>query len=91
MIVRVHVFVKGRVQGVSFRFATLTRARERRINGWVRNLSDGRLEATFEGEQEKVEEMIGFCRKGPAGALVMDVQVLWEKDLEDYKSFEIHY
>ena len=89
MNVRAHVFVEGRVQGVSFRWATLTEARDKQVNVWVRNLPDGRVEAIFEGEQKTVEEMIDFCRRGPPGSRVTWLQVIWEKQLKNYKIFEI--
>lgn len=89
MIVRAHIFIEGKVQGVSFRWVTLTKARSRYVNGWVRNLSDGRVEAIFEGEQKMVEEMIDFCRKGPSGARVTGVQVIRGEYVENHKSFEI--
>jgi acylphosphatase len=49
------------------------------INGWVRNLSDGRVEALFEGSKAAVEEMIKWCRQGPRGAVVKDVAVEYEE------------
>ena len=89
MIVRVHVFIEGNVQGVTFRWSTLTNAKKRQVTGWVRNLSDGRVEAIFEGEQDMVDEMIGFCRKGPSGAKVTRVQVIRGEVIENHKRFEI--
>jgi acylphosphatase len=65
MKIRVRVFVSGRVQGVFFREETRWRAKEHNVAGWVRNLSDGRVEAVFEGEDGDVTKMIGFCRRGP--------------------------
>ncbi|MDY6776936.1 MAG: acylphosphatase, partial [Candidatus Nanohaloarchaea archaeon] len=50
-------------------------AREKDVNGWVRNLDDGRVEAVFEGGDEAVEEMVEFCREGPETARVEDVEV----------------
>ena len=70
MKVRAHVFVSGRVQGVFFRGETLNVARRMDVNGWVRNLSDGRVEAIFEGEKKNVEEVVDFCKRGPPGAYV---------------------
>ena len=89
MVFRVHVFITGNVQGVSFRWATLTKARNRHVNGWIRNIYDGRVEAIFEGEQRMVEAMIDFCRSGSSGARVTGVQVIHGELVENYKSFEI--
>lgn len=58
------------------------------INGWVRNLSDGRVEALFEGSKAAVEEMINWCRLGPRGAVVKDVAVEYEEP-EGLQGFEI--
>ena len=65
-----HVFVEGRVQGVAFRWATRTRARELGVAGWVQNLPDGRVEAWIEGAPPAVEAMLAWIRVGPPGARV---------------------
>jgi acylphosphatase len=54
------------------------RARMRGVAGWVRNLPSGQVEAMFEGEVEAVDGMVGYCRRGPRGAHVSDVQVVSE-------------
>lgn len=76
---RAHVHVSGKVQGVYFRATTRDMAREVGVDGWVRNLPDGRVEAVFEGEEEQVEEMIAFCHEGSPAAEVEDVAVEWEE------------
>ena len=89
MKVRAHVLISGRVQGVFFRLETRHKARERNIAGWVRNRSDGKVGAIFEGEKEDVEMMIEFCRRGPSGARVTKVDVQWEEYTEEFRDFEI--
>ncbi len=91
MRVRAHVFISGRVQGVFFRSTTQEVAEELGLTGWVRNLSDGRVEAVFEGEKEKVDRAIEFCRKGPRGARVTGIEVKWEEYTGEYKDFKIRY
>ncbi|MFQ6074825.1 MAG: acylphosphatase [Candidatus Bathyarchaeia archaeon] len=91
MRVRAHVYVRGRVQGVFFRYTTRLEATGRDVTGWVRNLRDGRVEAVFEGEREDVEAMVNFCRKGPYGARVTDIRVIWEDYTGDYKGFRVLY
>ena len=91
MKVRAHVFVSGRVQGVFFRSDTRYEANRRRVRGWVRNLSDGRVEAVFEGEKDDVEKLIEFCRRGPHGARVAKVDVQWEDYTGEFRGFEIRY
>jgi acylphosphatase len=85
---RAHVYVSGRVQGVSFRDAARQEAEELGLNGWVRNLQDGRVEAIFEGEPDTVHRMIDWCESGPASADVNDVSVEQETP-EGLSGFEI--
>jgi acylphosphatase len=89
MKVRVHVFISGRVQGVFFRIETLNVAKRKNVFGWVRNNSDGTVEATFEGAKEDVEKLVEFCRNGPFGARVTKVKVQWEKYTGKFKDFKI--
>jgi len=89
MRVGAHVFISGRVQGVFFRSVARREAQKRNVTGWVRNLPDGRVEAYFEGEKEKVREIIDFCRKGPPLAAVTGVEVYWEELGGLHERFEI--
>jgi len=91
MKARAHVWVEGYVQGVFFRYETSKAASSLNVNGWVRNLADGRVEAVFEGEKENVEEMVKFCRRGPPGAHVDDVEVKWQTYHGEFSGFEIRY
>ena len=91
MKTRAHVFVSGRVQGVFFRSETRYEAKRRKVVGWVRNTSDGRVEAVFEGEKEDVEKVIDFCRRGPSGARVMKIDVRWEDYIGEFKDFKVRY
>lgn len=85
---RAHVYVSGRVQGVYYRASTDEAARERDIDGWVRNLEDGRVEAVFEGPREAVESMVEWCHAGSPAAVVDDVDVEYS-DPEQVEGFEI--
>ena len=89
MKVRAHVLISGRVQGVFFRARTMERALRAGLTGWVCNLPDGRVEAVFEGEEEAVKALIDFCRQGPRGAVVTDVDVKWEPFTGEFKEFGI--
>lgn len=75
---RAHVFVSGTVQGVFYRANTKDQATERGLDGWVKNLADGRVEAVFEGEDDTVESMIEWCHEGSPAANVTDVEVNYE-------------
>lgn len=85
----VRIFVLGFVQGVGYRQYVKKNALKRGIRGYVRNLSDGRVEAVFQGDKEKVEDMIGICEKGPFLSEVKFVDVKWEEDRDEFPSFEI--
>jgi len=89
--VRAHVLISGRVQGVFFRYETKRLAVRLGVEGWVRNLPDGRVEAVFEGEKEDVERMIEFCHRGPPGAIVRKVEVSWEEPTGRFQGFRILY
>ncbi len=82
------MLVHGRVQGVFFRDSTAERARLAGVDGWVRNLRDGRVEAVFEGEPDAVTSVIGFCSKGPQWARVDGIEVI-EEPPESLEGFEI--
>jgi len=86
---RAHVFVSGLVQGVFFRQKTKLQAKSLGVIGWVRNLPDGRVEAVFEGEEDVVNALVNFCRKGPKGASVTGLTVDREVFRNEFESFEI--
>ena len=69
-----HVIVKGRVQGVAFRWATREKARELGLCGWVRNLADGRVELLVEGTDESVGSFLAWLAKGPPLARVAGLE-----------------
>jgi len=71
----VRVLVGGHVQGVGFRWAVEREAERLGVAGWVRNLSDGRVEAVFEGSPVAVEALVAWCHDGPPRARVSRVEV----------------
>jgi len=68
------VTIRGRVQGVGFRYWVEDQAMARDLEGWVRNRRDGSVEALFAGPADVVSEMIAVCRRGPPSARVEAVQ-----------------
>lgn len=78
-LVRRRVVVRGRVQGVGFRASCVRRARGAGVGGWVRNSSDGSVEAVFEGEAGAVQSVVEWCRHGPPWAKVEAVAVTDEE------------
>ncbi len=76
---RVQVRAHGRVQGVFFRAEARARAESLGLGGWVRNAPDGTLEAVFEGDRQRVDSMVEWCRHGPSGARVEELEVTTEE------------
>ena len=79
----VKVIVSGRVQGVWYRAWTKEQAILRGLSGWVRNRTDGTVEAVFSGNEQTVADMIAACRQGPPLALVYDIT---EEDADEPES-----
>ncbi len=88
---RVHLLVKGRVQGVGFRFFASRTANSLGLKGFVRNLPDGRVEIVAEGPKETLEKLIGQVRDGPITASIENVAVQWEQETAEFESFEIKF
>ena len=85
---RRRVVVHGRVQGVFFRGSTQDEAQRAGAAGWVRNCSDGTVEAVFEGTADTVEDLVRFCRVGPRWADVERVEV-FEEAPEGLRGFHV--
>lgn len=88
---RAHVIVEGRVQGVFFRAHTQEMAELLNLTGWVKNRRDGRVEALFEGEKARVQQMIEWCHRGPSEARVTKVLVTWGDFSGEFRNFSIAY
>lgn len=90
--VRVHVIIKGRVQGVFFRAETQKAAMRIGVKGWVRNKSDGTVEAVFEGSASKVNRALEWCRnEGSPMSQVSDVHVEYGTPTDEFDAFAITY
>lgn len=89
MIVNVHVLISGRVQGVWFRASTKQVAKQLGLTGWVRNTSDGCVEAVFEGEERLINKMIEWCHQGPALSKVDNVEIINQEPTNDFNGFSI--
>jgi acylphosphatase len=87
--VRLQATVHGRVQGVSFRYYTRSRARELDLVGYVRNLWDGSVEVVAEGPRPSLDDLLGFLYVGPRGALVVQVDVQWLGANAEFERFEV--
>lgn len=85
------MLISGRVQGVFFRAYTKEEAERLGLKGWVRNLSDGRVEALFEGEEKAVDEMLKWCHQGSPASVVTKVEVFEEPWTGEFEDFKIRY
>ena len=89
-IVRAHVWVKGRVQGVGFRAHVEYRARQiGGLKGWVRNVGYDTVEALAEGQREKVERFIEMMKDGPRASRVDESKVEWETPTGEFDRFGV--
>jgi acylphosphatase len=86
---RVLLLINGRVQGVFFRLKTREEAYKLGLTGWVKNNGNGTVEALAEGDKDKLEELINWCKKGPEHAQVDGVDIKWQDFIGEFKSFEI--
>ncbi|MGR3293286.1 MAG: acylphosphatase [Candidatus Scalindua sp.] len=90
-IARLHIVIEGIVQGVFFRAGTKGKSCKLGLTGWVKNCPDGRVEAVFEGDIDKIDQVLEWCKKGPPGAVVRNVEIIREQATGDYDSFTIKY
>ena len=88
---RVRLFVKGKVQGVFFRQALKVTAKKNNVNGWVKNLKDGRVEALLEGDDVDVSALVEWCHAGSANARVEDIDIKNEIYSGEFSKFEVLY
>lgn len=88
---RLKITVKGSVQGVSFRRNTKLVADKLGLTGYVKNLPDSSVEVVAEGTDDKLKELLAFCRKGPEGAYVSDVEVEYKNATNEFTGFDIRY
>ena len=91
MMMRYHIRISGRVQGVFFRANACKQARALALTGWVRNLPDDRVETVFEGEQKEAEAMLAWCRTGTPPARVDHLEVAEESAAGGFADFDIVY
>ena len=89
--VEAHVIVTGKVQGVFFRAETQRIAEQHHVRGWVRNCPNRSVEALFQGDGSSVQQVIAWCRKGPARSVVTDVSVTFQEPEKVFDRFEIRY
>jgi acylphosphatase len=86
---QLHLIIQGKVQGVFFRDSTREMAKQLNLTGWVRNNSDGTVEAVFQGEEDNLKRMLEYSNQGPNSAQVKKIKIEWEEISEKCKDFKI--
>ena len=85
----VHLVIRGRVQGVGFRYFAVREARRLEVNGVVRNRMDGGVEVEAEGDRQSLERLVEALRMGPGAARVTSVDEQWSEGAARHRGFEI--
>ncbi len=87
---RIHLVVRGRVQGVYFRASAQREARQLGLTGWVKNRPDGAVELVAEGEEDQVKDFLAWAQHGPSTARVDKVETRWRSYTGEFAKFRIH-
>jgi len=88
---QIHLIISGHVQGVFFRHNTNIAANKLGLKGYVKNLSNGCVEVIAQGPEDKIKQLLAFCREGPENANVKDVKITYEEPSDMYETFSIKY
>jgi acylphosphatase len=89
-IIHCNITVFGRVQGVGFRYHTVSEAQSYKINGYVKNLYNGNVYIEAEGLKDNIETFIAWCKAGPPRAIINNIFVSYSTVL-GFNSFEVKY
>ena len=84
-----HIQIFGFVQGVYYRGSALKKANELNLGGFTRNCPDGSVEILATGEEEKIKQLIEWCRQGPPAAKVSNVVVKWQETDVPNRNFKV--
>jgi len=85
---QVYLLISGFVQGVGYREFVKRQARKLGLTGWVRNLSDNRVEVLAQGQENSLKKLISICEKGPFFSDVKNIAIEWQEPQEQFESFE---
>ncbi|MCS6857916.1 MAG: acylphosphatase [Sandaracinaceae bacterium] len=86
---RIHLIIRGRVQGVYFRASAQREAKRLGLTGWVKNRPDGAVEIVAEGEEEPIKEFLSWAQHGPSTARVDQVETRWRSYTGEFADFVI--
>ncbi len=88
-LARIEAVVRGRVQGVGFRYFVWRQAMDMGLDGWVANAMDGSVECRAEGDRRTLEELLTVLQEGPPGAVVERVDVTWGDATGELRPFTV--
>jgi acylphosphatase len=88
-VVRAHLFIRGRVQGVGYRAFTVRAASDHGLAGWVRNIYGDGVEAVFEGDRSAIEAAVKLCGEGPPLSIISEIDVNWTEEPERLTGFGV--
>jgi acylphosphatase len=87
----IRILYSGHVQGVGFRYTAQDIASGLGLVGWVRNLSDGRVEVVSEGEEKKIKQFLERLEKGFLGRYIRDTDISWKEPTGEFDNFDIRF
>jgi acylphosphatase len=90
-IARAHLFIRGRVQGVGYRFFTVRTATDKGLAGWVKNIYGNGVEAVFEGDKAAIEAAVKRCSEGPPFSIISEIDVNWTEEPEGLTGFSVRH
>ena len=88
---QLYAIVRGRVQGVNFRYSTQDQANRLGLLGWVRNRPDGSVEVVAEGPRAALDQLLAYLQRGPRAAVVSQVEPSWRPATQSFKQFEVRW
>ncbi len=88
-MMRARLIITGLVQGVGFRSYTRNNAKSLGLMGYVRNTKSGKLEVVVEGYEKQIDDLLDLLHKGPFGAQVENIEVIWEDPTNSFKDFTV--
>jgi acylphosphatase len=86
---RVRILIEGRLQGANFRFKSQQKAKQLSLVGFVRTLSDGRIEIEAQGDQAQVEEMLNWCQEEPHSSQIISLLYRYDEPVRSYNDFVV--
>jgi len=87
--VRMRILIEGRLQGTNFRYHTQQQARNLGVGGFVRTLSDGRIEIVVQGDKQQVEKMLSWCQEEPHGSHIKTILYRYDETAEQASDFAV--